>query len=33
MQERELNEIEIMNLSDADFKTLVVKMLKGHIEY
>ena len=26
--EKELNEIEISNLSDAEFKTLVIKMLK-----
>ena len=27
--EKELNETEIANLSDAEFKTLVIKMLKG----
>ena len=26
--EKELNEIEISNLSDAEFKTLVIKILK-----
>ena len=26
--EKELNEIEISNLSDAEFKTVVIKMLK-----
>ena len=26
--EKELNEMEINNLSDAEFKTLVVRMLK-----
>ena len=26
--ERELNEMEISNLSDAEFKTLVIRMLK-----
>ena len=26
--EKELNEIEISNLSDAEFKTLVIRMLK-----
>ena len=26
--EKELNEMEISNLSDAEFKTLVVRMLK-----
>ena len=26
--EKELNEMEISNLSDAEFKTLVIKMLK-----
>ena len=31
--ERELNETEITNLSDAEFKTLVIRMLKGLIEY
>ena len=31
--EKELNEIEITNLSDAEFKTLVIKMLKELIEY
>ena len=28
---KELNEIEISNLLDAEFKTLVIKMLKEHI--
>ena len=27
--ERELNEKEMSNLSDAEFKTLVIRMLKG----
>ena len=27
--EKELNKMETMNLSDAEFKTLVIKMLKG----
>ena len=27
--EKELNEMEICNLSDAEFKTLVIRMLKG----
>ena len=27
--EKELNEMEISNLSDAEFKTLVIRMLKG----
>ena len=27
-QEKELNEMEIGNLSDAEFKTLVIKMLR-----
>ena len=31
--EKELNETEITNLSDAEFKTPVVRMLKGLIEY
>ena len=31
--ERELNEMEITNLSDAEFKTLVIRMLKELIEY
>ena len=26
--EKELNEMEIINLSDAEFKTLAIKMLK-----
>ena len=30
--EKELNEMEISNLSDADFKTLFIKMLKEHGE-
>ena len=31
--EKELNKMEISNLSDAQFKTLVTRMLKGLIEY
>ena len=31
--EKELNEIEISNLSDAQFKTPVISMLKELIEY
>ena len=31
--EKELNEMEIINLSDAEFKTLVIRMLKELIEY
>ena len=31
--EKELNEIEITNLSDAEFKTLIIRMLKEIIEY
>ena len=31
--EKELNKMEIANLSDAEFKTLVVSMLKEIIEY
>ena len=30
---KELNETEIANLSDAEFKTLVIRMLKELIEY
>ena len=30
--EKELNEMEISNLSDAEFKTLVIGMLKGFSE-
>ena len=30
--EKELNETEIINLSDAEFKTLVIRMLKGLTE-
>ena len=30
--EKELNEMEIINLSDAEFKTLVIRMLKELIE-
>ena len=30
--EKELNEMEISNLSDAGFKTLVIRMLKELIE-
>ena len=31
--EKELNEMEIANLSDAQFKTLVIKILKELTEY
>ena len=31
--EKELNKMEIANPSDAEFKTLVIKMLKELIEY
>ena len=31
--EKELNEMEIANLSDAEFKTLVIRMFKELIEY
>ena len=31
--EKELNEVEIASLSDAEFKTLVIRMLKELIEY
>ena len=31
--EKELSEIEIANLSDAEFKTLVIRMLRELIEY
>ena len=31
--EKELNEIEISNLSNAEFKTLVIRMLKELIGY
>ena len=31
--EKELNEMEIMNLSDAEFKTLVIRMLKELTQY
>ena len=30
--EKELNKMEISNLSDADFKTLVMRMLQEHSE-
>ena len=30
--EKELNLMEISNLSDAEVKTLVIRMLKGHSE-
>ena len=30
---KELNEMELANLSDAEFKTLVIRMLKEFIEY
>ena len=31
--EKELNEMEITNLSDAEFKTLVIRILKEITEY
>ena len=31
--EKELNEMEIANLSDAEFKTLVITMLREFTEY
>ena len=31
--DKELNEREITNLSDAGFKTLLVRLLKEHMEY
>ena len=31
--EKELNKMEISNLPDAEFKTLLIKMLKELIEY
>ena len=31
--EKELNETEIVNLSDAEFKTLVIRMLREMCEY
>ena len=31
--EKELNEMDINNLSDAEFKTLVIRMLKEVIGY
>ena len=31
--EKELNKIEISNLSDAEFKTMVISMLKELSEY
>ena len=31
--EKELNEMEITNLSDAEFKTLVIRMLTEMVEY
>ena len=30
--EKELNEMEISNISDTEFKTLIIRMLKGHSE-
>ena len=30
---KELNKMEVTNLSDAEFKTLVIRMLKELIEY
>ena len=32
-QEKELSEMEVANLSDAEFKTLVIRMLREIIEY
>ena len=32
-REKELNKMEIANLSDAEFKTLVIRMLRELIEY
>ena len=31
--ENELNKMDISNLSDAEFKTLVIRMLKEHTGY
>ena len=31
--EKELSKMEIANLSDAEFKTLVIRMLRDLIEY
>ena len=31
--EKELNEMDISNLSDAEFKTLIIRMLKELIGY
>ena len=31
--EKELNKMEISNLSDAEFKTLIIRMLKELIKY
>ena len=31
--EKELDKVEIANLSDAEFKTLVIKILREHIGY
>ena len=31
--QKELNEMEIANLSDAEFKTLVIRMLRELTEY
>ena len=31
--EKELNEVEIANLSDAEFKILVIRMIKKLTEY
>ena len=33
MPEKELNKMEIANLSDAEFKTLVIRMLRELTEY
>ena len=30
--EKEVNEMEISNISDTEFKTLIIRMLKGHSE-
>ena len=31
--EKELNKMKIANLSEAEFKTLVIRMLREHTEY
>ena len=33
LQKKELNDEEIANLSDAEFKTLVIRMLTELVEY